>query len=58
MALAIIDLYNSPERRFMMKKKARQWIVKHYSKDAVIAAYRRVINKVACASKKSFSENY
>jgi colanic acid biosynthesis glycosyl transferase WcaI len=46
MAQAIRSLHSSPEIAREMGRNARQWIIDHYSKDAVIASYDQVIQGV------------
>jgi glycosyltransferase involved in cell wall biosynthesis len=50
MTQAIRSLYQEPEKAQLMGQNARQWIVEHYSQDAVVTKYDEVIRKVAQGS--------
>ncbi len=50
MAQAICLLYRSPELGREMGKNGRQWILDHYSKDAVIGEYDEVLRRVCCGA--------
>jgi putative colanic acid biosynthesis glycosyltransferase WcaI len=50
MSAAVRKLYESPELKERMGQNARQWIVAHYSKDAVINTYDCVIRDAAATA--------
>lgn len=50
MAEAILQLRHSPDRAAQMGQNARDWVVRHYSKTAVVTEYDRVMRLVSQAA--------